>query len=327
MSQYSFDIDVADSGTELVAQLDGFRDALLSAHSAATRPAYAVEGTVWLKDVSSTVKELYIYDGDTDLLILTFNPTTNSRALNANTIDGYSIGSLNRIHVGAAAPTPTQALMLWGDTSAGYLKQRKSDDSGWVVLGVLNSPGLMLTNAGDPNGVVTGSYAGQQLYDSTNGVLYLYSGTTTVWVIANQKIITPPGIIAWHGKNTAPVGWLKCNGAAISRTVYAALWNEIGTTFGVGDGSTTFNIPDLRADFIRGWDDSRGVDSGRVFGSFQAHALQEHSHFVGSGIGGTTTSGNRYAGNSAQESGPVRNANAASETRPRNTALLPIIKF
>lgn len=56
------------------------------------------------------------------------------------------------------------------------------------------------------------------------------------------------GTIAWFGVGTGdvPAGWLYCNGAAVSRTTYADLFAEIGTTFGVGDGSTTFNLPDLR---------------------------------------------------------------------------------
>lgn len=66
-----------------------------------------------------------------------------------------------------------------------------------------------------------------------------------------------------------PAGALKANGAVVSRTTYADLFNAIGTTFGVGDGSTTFGLPDLRGEFIRALDDGRGVDSGRVLGSSQ----------------------------------------------------------
>jgi phage-related tail fiber protein len=64
----------------------------------------------------------------------------------------------------------------------------------------------------------------------------------------------------------------------ISRTTYADLFAAIGTTFGVGDGSTTFGIPDLRGEFARGWDDARGVDTGRTFGSAQAEDFKAHTH-------------------------------------------------
>ena len=76
----------------------------------------------------------------------------------------------------------------------------------------------------------------------------------------------------------APAGWLKANGIAVSRATYSALFSAIGTKYGVGDGSSTFNLPDLRAEFIRGWDDGRGADPGRVFGSWQGGQNMSHQH-------------------------------------------------
>lgn len=75
-----------------------------------------------------------------------------------------------------------------------------------------------------------------------------------------------------------PKGWLKCNGALVSRAQYAALFAAISTRFGAGDGSTTFALPDLRGEFIRGWDDGRGVDSGRVLGAGQVGQNASHIH-------------------------------------------------
>jgi len=86
------------------------------------------------------------------------------------------------------------------------------------------------------------------------------------------------GTVLPFAVNTAPVGWLACNGAAVSRTTYADLFAAIGNTFGSGDGSTTFNVPDLRGEFIRGWDDGRGIDSGRSFGSSQSDLIVNHTH-------------------------------------------------
>jgi microcystin-dependent protein len=63
---------------------------------------------------------------------------------------------------------------------------------------------------------------------------------------------TPLGTINAFGGSTAPEGWLLCQGQAISRTTYADLFAVIGTAFGAGDGSTTFNVPDLRGEFLRG---------------------------------------------------------------------------
>jgi microcystin-dependent protein len=93
---------------------------------------------------------------------------------------------------------------------------------------------------------------------------------------------TLPGVpitaVCAFAATAVPTGWLACNGDAVSRTTYAALFAAIGTTYGSGDGSTTFNLPDLRAYFIRGWDDSRGIDTGRVFGSTQISANLAHNH-------------------------------------------------
>ena len=80
-------------------------------------------------------------------------------------------------------------------------------------------------------------------------------------------------IIAFAGQNP-PSGFLKCNGAAISRLDYAGLFGAIGTIYGAGDGTSTFNLPDLRGEFIRGWDDGRGIDVGRAIGSAQLDQMQ-----------------------------------------------------
>ena len=137
---------------------------------------------------------------------------------------------------------------------------------------------------------------------------------------------TPVGIIIAIPKTTAPAGYLKCNGAAISRTAYSSLFNSIGTIFGVGDGSTTFNIPDLRGEFIRGWDDGRGVDIGRPFGSTQLDGFKSHAHNyqwtvngIQIGLGSTWVSlpYQQFATSYVGE----------TETRPRNIALLYCIKY
>jgi microcystin-dependent protein len=144
---------------------------------------------------------------------------------------------------------------------------------------------------------------------------------------------TPASTVIYVAQNTAPTGYLKANGAAISRTTYADLFAAIGTTFGSGDGSTTFNVPDLRGEFIRAWDDGRGVDSGRSFGSTQADGFKSHTH----------NTPNLYRGSEGSPPSifhiaPAQNsldpvmywtttATGGNETRPRNIALLACIKY
>jgi microcystin-dependent protein len=132
--------------------------------------------------------------------------------------------------------------------------------------------------------------------------------------------------VDWFARNTAPTGWLKANGAAVSRTTYERLFNVIGTTYGVGDGSTTFNLPDLRGEFIRGWDDGRGVDTGRAFGSAQADELKSHNHSIGTALaGGSAFFLGNPDGNGTRNR--VTTSTGGAETRPRNVALLACIKF
>lgn len=98
------------------------------------------------------------------------------------------------------------------------------------------------------------------------------------------------GTIFPHGRTSgAPAHALYCDGAAVSRTTYAKLFAVIGTTFGAGNGTTTFNLPDMRNRSARGWDNGRGVDSGRALGSFQAGTVLSHDHTASTNTTGAHT--------------------------------------
>ena len=91
---------------------------------------------------------------------------------------------------------------------------------------------------------------------------------TTDYQAATKKYVddiatpSPIATIIMSILSTAPTSYLYCNGAAISRTTYADLFASIGTTYGVGDGSTTFNLPDFRGRFLRGYDGARSAEVG-----------------------------------------------------------------
>ncbi len=159
---------------------------------------------------------------------------------------------------------------------------------------------------------------------------------------------TPAGAVAMFARNTAPTGWLKANGATVSRTTYAALFAAIGTTFGAGDGSTTFKLPDLRGEFPRGWDDGRGVDTSRTFGSAQLDQMQRltgsfRSHgdsgapvagvftkttnVVSSTWGDGTGDTDTVSFDSADSPNARTSSTTSGETRARNVALLFCIKY
>ena len=169
-------------------------------------------------------------------------------------------------------------------------------------------------------------------------------------VKAIKKLIAallPTGAVQPFALTAAPSGWLRCYGEAVSRAAYPALFTAIGTTFGAGDGSTTFNLPDIRDDFIRGWSNGTTAFPARALGSKEASAVQQHKHVVPLGFnstetapfGRTTTAGKIGVGeldrnnvwwhtNDGSDYDGAVNAGGvvASETRPRNIALLYCIK-
>lgn len=144
--------------------------------------------------------------------------------------------------------------------------------------------------------------------------------------IADLETVAP-GIVAHFPATSAPTGWIKANGAVISRTTYSALFAAIGVTFGAGNGSTTFKIPDLRGEFVRGLDDGRGVDSGRVLGSAQADGFKAHTHPVSTRMAWPAGPGVIGTGEGEVTSAQNTGSTGGAETRPRNVALLACIKY
>ena len=134
------------------------------------------------------------------------------------------------------------------------------------------------------------------------------------------------GSVSAFAMPTAPEGWLVCDGSAISRTEYADLFAAISTVWGAGDDVSTFNLPDLRGEFVRGFDAGRGVDTGRLFGSGQLDEFKNHTHFyLDSRQGGSAdtidTTDNNF-GQVTFETSPT----GGPETRPRNVAMTYAIK-
>lgn len=93
--------------------------------------------------------------------------------------------------------------------------------------------------------------------------LLLYC-TGVAWVTIGKSGGVPSGSMVPYGGTTTPSGWLLCDGSAVSRTTYASLFLAISTTFGVGDGSSTFNLPDCRGRVIAGKDNMGGSTASRI---------------------------------------------------------------
>lgn len=165
-----------------------------------------------------------------------------------------------------------------------------------------------------------------------------------------------PGDVKYSACIGIPEGWLQANGQQISRVDYPELFAAIGTTYGEGDGVSTFALPDLRGEFVRGFDDGRGVDAGRRFGSVQKGTLLPYdttTSGVANGVWNLSTT--RYTGPSSQEvmgvdaystkdyptvkmggvdasalydiPGPASDTGYTGVVRPRNVALQVLIKY
>ncbi len=170
---------------------------------------------------------------------------------------------------------------------------------------------------------------------------------------AAQQSFVPAGAVMAFAMNSAPSGWLAANGSNVSRSTYSALFSAIGTTYGAGDGSTTFTLPDLRGYFVRGsGTNGDGVASG-TFAAKQAAAMLNHTHSGTTSSNGahthnyTATLSTQSYGNGLLSARAAAQTEATSsngdhthtlttgnpsvgggtETRPANIALLYCVKF
>jgi microcystin-dependent protein len=161
-----------------------------------------------------------------------------------------------------------------------------------------------------------------------------------------QLFLVPTGAVLPFAMNAAPQGWLAADGSAVSRTTYASLFAAIGTQYGVGDGSTTFALPDLRGYFVRGSGTNVDGTASGTFATKQADDFKSHTHTAtvtdpghshgtnapmlinGSGLGGGSQTGTAAATVYASVTRiTVSNSSTGgTETRPKNIAMLYSIK-
>jgi len=154
-------------------------------------------------------------------------------------------------------------------------------------------------------------------------------------------VALPSGVVSPYAGATAPSGWLLCYGQAIDRTTYAALFTAISTTYGSGDGSTTFNVPDLRGRVVAGQDDMGGTSANRLTdqtgglngdtlgdtGGTETHTLTgaqsgipAHTHPAPSGQTGYITNGTGALGIGSGSGNDVSTATGASSAANASAA-------
>lgn len=202
------------------------------------------------------------------------------------------------------------------------------------TVGVRNSGSGVITV--DPNLSETID-GGTTMSINAGESLILHCGGTA-WLSVGKSSGVPSGVLAPFAGATVPSGWLICDGAAVSRTTYASLFTAIGTTWGVGDGSSTFNTPDLRGRVPAGKDNMGGSAASRLtstsvspngntlgaVGGTETHTLTtaqlaSHSHTLGfyPGISGASSPNpDGSTGSGTQDTGTAGSGNPHPNTQP-----------
>ena len=188
---------------------------------------------------------------------ISFNGDTNTGIfrVGSNTI-GFATAGVERVEISDAGLDMSNGLPI-----------RFQDSSGAPFV-ALKSPSSVSSN-------VTFTLPGA---DGSNGQMLQTNGSGALSFTTVQGV--PSGSVFCMAVATVPSGYLECNGAAVSRTTYSVLFAVIGTAYGSGNGSSTFNLPDLRGEFVRGFDNGKGTDSGRSIASSQSSQFGQHNHSV-----------------------------------------------
>jgi hypothetical protein len=253
---------------------------------------------------------------------------------NADTSEAAALASANAAAASAASALADKNAGA-ASAAAALVSANNADTSEAAALASQNAAATSATNAGNSQTAAAASQAAAAASAALIGI----TGPSGPGLV-------PVGATFFFPSTTPPPGFLKKNGALLSRTTYANLYAfalasgnmaandgawQAGK-FSPGDGATTFRIPDGRAEFLRGWDDSRGVDAGRGIGDWQAGQNEIHSHVLSArnyvyerGSGGA---GGYGAGTTLdREAGGLTASSGGSEARPRNVAELACIKY
>lgn len=235
--------------------------------------------------------------------------TSGSKLIRFNS----ELAAVNNLHMTNSATTNAPILSGVGnDASVGVRVGAKGTGKVKFPIGNLN---INLGNVTVTSGSVNLSAGGITL---TSGNLNVTAGDVTV--NGGSLLALPAGLVTWSAGFAAPSGWLECTGAAVSRTTYSALFSAIGTTYGTGDGSTTFNLPNQARRVLVGKGGSGTGTLGNTVGSVggaETHTLTTselpaHAHVY-----------NRYGQNEASDPW----AGVGPKINPQSMQPLPLVNY
>jgi microcystin-dependent protein len=268
MAQHDFNI-ANQSFPSFRTDLNNALSAINTSQSGTSRPSGAVAGTIWLDTTSATTPTLKYYDGADDISLATLDHSANT----VNWLDStVSITGLSTTATGTvltltdSVTTSTVNLIIDNQKEIRF-RETTANGTNYVALKAPASVSADLTFTLP----ATDGTSGQALTTNGSGAL---SFATVVGVLT--------GSIIMYGSGSIPTGYLECTGQAVSRSTYADLFAVIGTTFGVGDGTTTFNVPDLRDNFPVGVSGTKALatKAGSNTATLATTNLASHSHGV-----------------------------------------------
>ena len=353
------------SGSSVRADLNNNFDALFSNNSGSSEPS-TTTAFMWFADTTNDALKIRNAADSAFITVGTLSETNLGLALKASPTFtgnvGVPAGTVSSLPIRRSDDTNTGIYFSAADTldiATGGTRRAHFDSNGITIR---DRKALRFRDTSNSNFVAlrapsnAASDITLTLPDSdgnANDVLQSDGSGNLSFAALPQAV--PTGSVHMMATTTVPSGYLKCNGAAVSRTTYADLFAIVGTAHGAGNGSSTFNVPDLRGEFVRGWDDSRGVDSGRNFGSAQSDQNQQHNHSAsatstvndpghihqvqysnsdsgdgvieesGTGLSGQEPTLSATTGITVSTSVSIGNS-GGSEARPRNIAMMYVIK-
>lgn len=248
-------------------------------------------------------------------------PLVDVMVLNANTT--LSAGDVGKGVVfeglSPSVPTPIATLPPLASVAEGRGYFFITTDSSAVRMGKVQTSSAEIIQVNERQ------VSSLSVKPGTAGFYIIKNGSK--WRLLGESPYANVGAVTAFAMNAPLRGWIVANGMAYSRSVFSELFAVIGTTFGAGDGSTTFNVPDLRGEFIRGFDSVGAVDPSRTFGSNQADEIKSHRHGLNTVSVAAGTTAVAAIGETNVSPNNVTKYTGGTETRPRNVALLYCIKY